>query len=266
MRVLVVEDTVGSSTELMLDLAAAGHWVARCQPVRGEVAPCAGLAGGDPCPLDVPADVAVQVHDGDEDLTMRELGVICAGRAGTPIVNVGRARSRAARITTTPDRLLETLAALGARADESAAPAASTPQPTEAPSAPDQEGTAMGAPVVHFEIAGQDPEKLRGYYAELFGWSINAENPMNYGVIGREDNLSATGAGIGGGIGGCPDPDYPGHVTFYVEVPDVEAALAQAELLGGTRLMGPARVDEHVEIALFADPEGHAVGLIKATG
>jgi uncharacterized protein len=52
-------------------------------------------------------------------------------------------------------------------------------------------------------------------------------------------------------------------VTFYVEVPDVEAALAKAESLGGSRMMGPEEVMGGVEIALFNDPEGHVVGLVK---
>jgi len=28
----------------------------------------------------------------------------------------------------------------------------------------------MRNPVVHFEIIGTDPQRLRGYYDELFGW------------------------------------------------------------------------------------------------
>ena len=52
-------------------------------------------------------------------------------------------------------------------------------------------------------------------------------------------------------------------MTFYVEVPDVEAALAQAESLGGARMMGPDVVTEGVEIGLFNDPEGHVVGVVK---
>jgi uncharacterized protein len=63
----------------------------------------------------------------------------------------------------------------------------------------------------------------------------------NYGVVQREGNVNADGVGIGGGIASAPTPDYAGHVTFYVEVPDVEAALARAEGLGGTRLFGPER-------------------------
>jgi predicted enzyme related to lactoylglutathione lyase len=120
----------------------------------------------------------------------------------------------------------------------------------------------MGRPVVHFEIVGRDPEALQRYYSDLFGWEIDANNPMKYGVVQREGNVSETGEGIGGGVGAGPE-GYPGHVTFYVEVPDVEAALVRAEGLGGTRVMGPDKVMEGIEIGLFNDPEGHLVGVVK---
>jgi predicted enzyme related to lactoylglutathione lyase len=114
----------------------------------------------------------------------------------------------------------------------------------------------MGRPVVHFEIIGQDGAGLRSFYSDLFGWKINSDNPLNYGTVSAED------AGIGGGIGVGPD-GYAGHVTFYVGVPDVEAAMARAESLGGTRMMGPETVLEKIEIGLFQDPEGHLIGLVK---
>jgi hypothetical protein len=126
----------------------------------------------------------------------------------------------------------------------------------------------MGRAVVHFEIIGQDGDKLQSYYGELFGWDINADNPQKYGIVDREQNLSSEGIGIGGGISGAPMPDYPGHVTVYVEVPDVEAALARAEELGGKRTMGPAEVMDGLIIGLFQDPEGHTMGVMSggATG
>ena len=122
----------------------------------------------------------------------------------------------------------------------------------------------MGQPVVHFEVIGQDGEKLKSFYSRLFGWEIDSDNPMNYGSVAREGNVRADGAGIGGGIGPAPE-GYPGHVTFYVEVPDVEASLAQAENLGGKRLMGPDKVMEGLVIGQFADPEGHVIGILEAT-
>ena len=121
----------------------------------------------------------------------------------------------------------------------------------------------MGQPVVHFEIIGKDAAKLQSYYSDLFGWEIDADNPMKYGLVQRDGNVNPDGIGIGGGIGGGPD-GYAGHVTFYVEVPDVEAALAKAESLGGSRTMGPAKVTDQVEVGLFTDIEGRTVGVMKS--
>ena len=123
----------------------------------------------------------------------------------------------------------------------------------------------MGQPVVHFEVIGKDGEKLQSYYSELFGWEIDAGNPMNYGIVSREGNVNPDGAGIGGGVGPGPE-GYEGHVTFYIEVPDVEAALAKAESLGGKRTMGPDEVPGGPVLGQFTDPEGHLIGVVQAAG
>jgi predicted enzyme related to lactoylglutathione lyase len=120
----------------------------------------------------------------------------------------------------------------------------------------------MGSPVVHFEIMGKDAEALQGFYSELFGWEIDANNPMNYGVIPRDGNTTADGIGIGGGIGSPPEGG-PSYVTVYVGVDDAAAELKRANDLGATTLMEPADVMEGVRIALFSDPEGHVIGLFE---
>jgi predicted enzyme related to lactoylglutathione lyase len=121
----------------------------------------------------------------------------------------------------------------------------------------------MGQPVVHFEVVGKDGGKLQRYYGELFGWNVDADNPMNYGMVAREDNKASDGSlGIGGGVGQGPD-GYEGHVTFYVAVPDVEAALQKAESLGGTRVMGPEKIMDMVELGQFKDPEGNLIGVVQ---
>ena len=119
----------------------------------------------------------------------------------------------------------------------------------------------MGQPVVHFEVIGKDGKKLQEYYSELFGWEIDANNPMKYGVVKGEDNPSSVPS-IGGGVAGGPD-GYDGHVTFYVAVPDVEAALAKAESIGGKRIFGPDEVMEGLVIGQFTDPEGHVIGVLR---
>ena len=122
----------------------------------------------------------------------------------------------------------------------------------------------MANPVNWFEITGKDGKKLQDFYSGVFGWKIDANNPMGYGIVEREDNLSPQGIGIGGGVSGAP-PGSEGHVTFYVEVPDVEAALVKAESLGGKRVWGPEVVPgTEIELGHFTDPEGHLIGLTKS--
>lgn len=120
----------------------------------------------------------------------------------------------------------------------------------------------MGKPVVHFEVIGKDAEALRSFYSGLFGWEINADNPMNYGIVQREGNTRADGAGIGGGIGAAQNGES--WVTFYVGTDDVAGDLAKANELGATTLMEPETIMDNIEIALFNDPEGHTVGLVNS--
>ena len=102
----------------------------------------------------------------------------------------------------------------------------------------------MPQPVVHFEVIGKDPIRLREYFGELFGWEFDVPSPVaqevseptNYGFLDLV--TSEDGTGIRGGVGG--GAGYASHAIFYVGVPDVEAALQRAEKLGGTRVMGPA--------------------------
>jgi predicted enzyme related to lactoylglutathione lyase len=123
----------------------------------------------------------------------------------------------------------------------------------------------MGQPVVHFEVIGRDPAKLRSYYGDLFGWEFDTSGsvaqsvsePGNYGFV---DADASAGGGIPGGVGG--GASYEGRVIFYVGVPDVEAALQRAEALGGTGRMGPdSAPGRDLVVAHFTDPEGNLIGL-----
>lgn len=124
-----------------------------------------------------------------------------------------------------------------------------------------------GTPVVHFEIIGRDMATLESFYSTLFGWKVDTNNPVGYGMVAREENLNKDGIGIGGGMMALPPEmrgDSNGHVTWYAEVPDVEAALARAEELGGKRLHGPDTVPGGPTLGQFADPEGHLIGVVQA--
>jgi uncharacterized protein len=123
----------------------------------------------------------------------------------------------------------------------------------------------MAQPVVHFDIIGRDPERLRDYYGQLFGWTFTTPSPVA-GEVSQPDAYgfldlvtAEDGTGIRGGVGG--GAGFDAHAVFYVAVPDVEAALHQAERLGGTRVMGPATSPSGLVVGHFSDPEGSLIGL-----
>jgi predicted enzyme related to lactoylglutathione lyase len=140
---------------------------------------------------------------------------------------------------------------------KSKARAGAKPKATVATAVPVAKRAWLFPPVVHWEIQAADAGNQRAFYTDLFGWSIDANNPQNYGMVG-----SAGDGAIGGGISSAQDGKS--YVTFYVEVPDINASLAKAESLGGSTVM-PRMDIGMVILAQFRDPEGNVIGLIEST-
>jgi predicted enzyme related to lactoylglutathione lyase len=116
----------------------------------------------------------------------------------------------------------------------------------------------MGNPVTHFEIVGEDASRLQDFYREAFGWEVLPAGP-SYAMV-----HPGSASGINGGVGSAPEGQGASRVTVYIEVEDLDAALARIEALGGRRVMSPLDVPNGPSIALFADPEGHVIGLTKS--
>jgi hypothetical protein len=116
----------------------------------------------------------------------------------------------------------------------------------------------MANPVVHFEIAAKDSVKSRQFYQDLFGWEIQVDQAMNYGLIAPAGDKS-----IGGGIGPL-QPGVTPYVTFYVLVDDLQVALDKAAKLGGKVTLPPTPIPGVGSSAMFTDPDGNVIGLFKS--
>lgn len=124
--------------------------------------------------------------------------------------------------------------------------------------------TAMSDhPVVHFEITAEDGDALKGFYGRVFGWPINSDNKMGYGIVdmGATEKPGRINGGVSGSMG-----MGTGWVTVYIEVPNLEAMLESIGEAGGETLMPPTDIEEGPRIALFKDPAGNMVGLVQAQG
>ncbi len=115
--------------------------------------------------------------------------------------------------------------------------------------------TAAAPAVVHWEIQAQDANRIQRFYADLFGWKIDAANPMRYGMVSSK----GTG-GIDGGIGGTPSGQS--RILVYATVADINGVLEKAEALGARTVLPRTDVGP-VIMGIFEDVEGNHFGIIE---
>jgi|SRR5690349_4286442 predicted enzyme related to lactoylglutathione lyase len=119
----------------------------------------------------------------------------------------------------------------------------------------------MGYPVVHFEINSAAAPELTEFYSRAFDWELQADGD-EYTQIRTHGVCEGTGApGIDGGIGASERGDD--FVTFYVQVPDVDEALARVVSLGAEVDL-PVTEAGNVVLAMFRDPAGNRIGLVRS--
>lgn len=114
-------------------------------------------------------------------------------------------------------------------------------------------------PAVMFEVLAQDRQKLLDFYGNVFGWHYQPD-AQGFAYV----RFPAEKRALLGGIGqaDASDPAYQAGRNFYLEVDDLEQAIARVDAAGGSQWVAPTRVDGY-EFAMVKDPEGNIVGLIK---
>lgn len=115
----------------------------------------------------------------------------------------------------------------------------------------------MGRPVVQWQLVTRDPQGAAHFYGELFGWETDDDNPMGYRRVDPGGDR-----GIPGGIWPAP-PEATSFFQLFVEVEDVDAAVAKAEELGGSVVIAPQSMPEGDRMAVIHDPEGVPVALYR---
>jgi uncharacterized protein len=120
----------------------------------------------------------------------------------------------------------------------------------------------MPSPLVFFDIATPDPERMRAFYAALFDWTFGdgpPEQPRATIDPGGPGDFDPKGTLRALDAGAAP------AVTLWFRVADLWATVAKAETLGAKVLI-PIRqtAPGAAHIALVRAPDGQAVGIVQA--
>ena len=104
--------------------------------------------------------------------------------------------------------------------------------------------------IVHFDICGPHEVAVHTFYRDLLGWKIDPQGP-GYALV-------ETPSGLRGSI---VDAEAA-QLTLGVGIADLDAAVTEAERLGGTVVMPPTD-NGWVVKAQVRDPAGNVLTLIQ---
>ena len=121
----------------------------------------------------------------------------------------------------------------------------------------------MANRVVHFDVYVDDVDRAIAFYQNVFGWTIEKIEWMDYWLIKTGEGQP----GIDGGLGKRTSPtqgDIPQFgYTCTVDVEDVNATFAAALAAGGTEVHQPSPVPGVGQMAYVRDTEGNHLGLMQ---
>ena len=109
----------------------------------------------------------------------------------------------------------------------------------------------MSAPIVFFDIAGPNIEKLHDFYSTVFGWKMDEKYQFTVEAI------SPIHAAL------RRDPQ---EKRIYIGVTDVAESLSMIETNGGVVDTPRFEVPGVVVLGLFKDPAGNEMGLVEMDG
>jgi len=146
---------------------------------------------------------------------------------------------------------------------------AQTAHVSPARAAPEATTCARGGMVWWSELLAPETEKLTDFYAKVIGWKTKivdaedqtqpARSPADQYTIFMDGDQEVAGLMRAN----HPEAVHSGVGWFtYIQVADVEAAVARAEATGGTVLRPAAETADGNLVAVISDPMGNVFGLV----
>ncbi len=114
------------------------------------------------------------------------------------------------------------------------------------------------------ELQTGDDAAALDLYEKLFGWEKAGGMPMPWGEYSflRGKDAGEDMDAVWGAMMPREKPEHPVGWTFYFRVPDIEAAHARVNELGGTTRTDPMEVPGGERVFHATDPHGAVFGLV----
>ena len=114
----------------------------------------------------------------------------------------------------------------------------------------------MANPLCHFELMTDDVARCKAFYGAVFDWKYDDVAMPGYTIV-------HTGQDPGGGIFARPkDAPHP-CMNVYFTVGDIDKTLAKVAEMGGKVIVPKTPIPTVGHFAMFTDPEGIVIGIMR---
>ena len=114
----------------------------------------------------------------------------------------------------------------------------------------------MPNPLCHFELMTQDVARCKAFYAAVFGWHFDDDAMPGYTLV-------HTGQEPTGGVFAKPEGAPHACMNIYFKVDNIERILDLAKQRGGKIIVPKSPIPGVGHFAMFTDPEGIAIGIMR---
>ena len=114
----------------------------------------------------------------------------------------------------------------------------------------------MPNPLCHFELMTGDVARCKAFYRAVFDWKYDDVAMPGYTIV-------HTGQDPGGGIFAKPKETPHACTNVYFTVSDIDKTLAKVAELGGKVLVPNTPIPTVGHFAMFSDPEGVVIGIMR---
>jgi predicted enzyme related to lactoylglutathione lyase len=117
------------------------------------------------------------------------------------------------------------------------------------------------ARVIHFEIYTDDPDAVRPFYENVFGWKFQKYEggPIDYSLITTGDDKQS---GINGGLARPRDGQRAGTLNT-IGVESLDESIKKIEERGGKICVPKMKIPGAGWLAYGEDPAGNVFGIIE---
>lgn len=123
----------------------------------------------------------------------------------------------------------------------------------------------MDHTIVHFEIPAENVEKLKKFYADVFGWKIEkAPGPVEYWLIETvpvDEKMMLVRPGVNGGMYKKDMADQ--KQVNYFSVESIDQYIEKIKKTGGKIVQPKQEVMDVGWIAVAVDPEGNQFAILE---